>query len=89
MRKNPPEVSISDIYIFAMLYCNGIFHKEIITGSDRRKAFSFEESDFFNAVIKAFNNDVRFTGTVDGHEISLSPRSFARALQQVKSLIHS
>lgn len=89
MKKNPPEVTISDIYIWSMLFCNGVFHSQIISSSDKRKSFSYSGSEFLDAVIKAFNNDVKFTAIVDGQQISLSPRSFARALQQVKSVIHS
>ena len=81
--------TLTDIYIWSLLLCNNINHKEMLAGSDRRKIFTYEQSEEFDAAIKAFNEDIRFTAVVDGVELELRPRRFAKALQEVKSLIHS
>lgn len=87
--KNPPERIISDIYIWAMLFDNGIKHKSMLPGADGRKAFSFEDSSLFNAIVKAFSENIKFTAIVDGIKLQISPKGWARAIQDVKSLIHS
>lgn len=79
---------ISDLYICSLLKSNHIEHVNTSRSLDGRHVFFYDDCIKTRKIIDAFNKNVEFLTILDGVSINLRLRDFARALRDIKTIIH-